>query len=157
MQAQSAFSGWDLSGERLRLADTLVGVTEWAAWGTAAGTLVLAAATFAAVRSSNRSARVAERALLAGLRPVPDPAGFAQQQRDIHVPAGDAGCSQAAIRDPHSSLHADLEGAIVSGGRVTADLLYTDHQGGQPTITRFVLLPADGQRWRCDVTRHWTI
>lgn len=37
---------------------------------TAAGTLVLAAATFSAVRSSNRSARVAERSLLAGLRPV---------------------------------------------------------------------------------------
>ena len=40
------------------------------ALATAGGTLVLAAATFSAVRSSNRSARVAERALLAGLRPV---------------------------------------------------------------------------------------
>ena len=37
---------------------------------TAGGTLVLAVATFSAVRSSNRSARVAERALMAGLRPV---------------------------------------------------------------------------------------
>jgi hypothetical protein len=37
---------------------------------TAGGTLVLAAATFSAVRSSNRSARIAERALLAGIRPV---------------------------------------------------------------------------------------
>ena len=37
---------------------------------TAGGTLVLAAATFASVRSANRSARVAERALLVGLRPV---------------------------------------------------------------------------------------
>jgi hypothetical protein len=37
---------------------------------TAAGTLVLAAVTYTAVRSSNRSARVAERALLAGMRPV---------------------------------------------------------------------------------------
>jgi hypothetical protein len=37
---------------------------------TAGGTLVLAAATFSAVRSSNRSARLAERALLAGMRPV---------------------------------------------------------------------------------------
>jgi hypothetical protein len=45
-------------------------MTDWAAWGTATGTLVLAGAIFAAVRSSNRSARVAERALLAGLRPV---------------------------------------------------------------------------------------
>jgi hypothetical protein len=47
--------------------------TDWqtiSALATAAGTLVLAAATFTAVRSSNRSARVAERALLAGLRPL---------------------------------------------------------------------------------------
>lgn len=45
-------------------------MTDWASWGTSVGTLVLAGATFAAVRSSNRSARIAERSLLAGLRPV---------------------------------------------------------------------------------------
>ena len=44
--------------------------TDWASWGTAVGTLVLAAATFAAVRSGNRAGRNAERALQAGLRPV---------------------------------------------------------------------------------------
>jgi hypothetical protein len=37
---------------------------------TASGTLVLAVATFSSVRSANRSARVAERSLLAGLRPM---------------------------------------------------------------------------------------
>src|SRR5436190_22331323 len=37
---------------------------------TASGTLVLAAATFASVRSANRAARVAERSLMIGLRPV---------------------------------------------------------------------------------------
>jgi hypothetical protein len=41
---------------------------------TAAGTLVLAIATFASVRSASRAARVAERTLLAGLRPVLAPA-----------------------------------------------------------------------------------
>jgi hypothetical protein len=45
-------------------------MADWAAWGTSVGTLVLAGATFAAVRSSNRSARIAERSLLAGLRPA---------------------------------------------------------------------------------------
>jgi len=40
------------------------------ALATAGGTLVLAGATFAAVRSANRSARVTERALLASIRPV---------------------------------------------------------------------------------------
>ncbi len=37
---------------------------------TGGGTLVLAVATFAAVRSANRAARAAERSLLAGLRPL---------------------------------------------------------------------------------------
>jgi hypothetical protein len=41
-----------------------------ASLATALGTLVLAIATFSAVRSSNRSARVAEAALLAGIRPL---------------------------------------------------------------------------------------
>ena len=40
------------------------------ALATAGGTLVLAAATFASVRSANRAARVAELSLLAGLRPL---------------------------------------------------------------------------------------
>src|ERR671935_1804258 len=38
--------------------------------GTAAGTMVLGAATFAAVRSANRAARISERSLQVGLRPV---------------------------------------------------------------------------------------
>jgi hypothetical protein len=48
-------------------------VADWttiSALSTAGGTLVLAAATFASVRSANRSARAAERSLLAGLRPL---------------------------------------------------------------------------------------
>jgi hypothetical protein len=40
------------------------------ALATAAGTLVLALATFASVRSANRAARVAEQSLLEGLRPL---------------------------------------------------------------------------------------
>jgi hypothetical protein len=40
------------------------------ALATAGGTLVLAVATFASVRSANRAARVAEQALLVGLRPL---------------------------------------------------------------------------------------
>jgi len=48
-------------------------MADWAtisALGTAGGTLVLAAATFASVRAGNRAARLTERSLLAGLRPV---------------------------------------------------------------------------------------
>jgi hypothetical protein len=78
-----------------------VTAAEWATVAdvaTALGTLVLAFATFAAIRSANDSARVAERALLAGMRPV-----LAQSRRDdpemkvnygdqkwVHIPPGGA-------------------------------------------------------------------
>src|SRR3954470_8248651 len=45
-------------------------VTTIAELGTAAGTLILAIATFGSVRSANRAARVAERSLQLGLRPL---------------------------------------------------------------------------------------
>jgi hypothetical protein len=48
-------------------------VADWvtiSSLATAGGTLVLAVATFSSVRSANRTARVAERALLVGQRPV---------------------------------------------------------------------------------------
>jgi hypothetical protein len=76
-------------------------VTDWATvadLATAGGTLVLALATFAAVRSSNRSARLAERSLQAGLRPLvlpshledpPEKVGF-QDDHWIRVEGGHA-------------------------------------------------------------------
>lgn len=48
-------------------------MTDWAtisSLATAGGTLVLAIATFASVRSANRAARVAEQSLMEGLRPL---------------------------------------------------------------------------------------
>src|ERR1700729_4504790 len=48
-------------------------VADWvtiSALATAGGTLVLAVATFSSVRSANRSARVGERSLSVGMRPV---------------------------------------------------------------------------------------
>jgi hypothetical protein len=68
-------------------------MADWAtisSLATAGGTLVLATATFAAVRSSNRSARIAEQSLLEGLRPLlvpsrledpPQKVGFADGKR----------------------------------------------------------------------------
>jgi hypothetical protein len=50
-----------------------VQVADWvtiSSLATAAGTLVLATATFASVRSANRAARVAEESLLAATRPL---------------------------------------------------------------------------------------
>jgi hypothetical protein len=54
-------------------APTVIASVNWqiiSALATAAGTLVLAVATFSAVRSSNRSARIAEQALRTGMRPL---------------------------------------------------------------------------------------
>ncbi|HEY3701308.1 MAG TPA: hypothetical protein VGL32_03535 [Acidimicrobiales bacterium] len=54
-------------------------MTDWATIATAAtavGTLVLAAATFSSVRSANMAARVAERSLQVGLRPLLLPSRF---------------------------------------------------------------------------------
>lgn len=48
----------------------MVDTSTVASLATAAGTLVLAVATFSATRSANRAARIAEQALKVGLRPV---------------------------------------------------------------------------------------
>jgi hypothetical protein len=191
---------------------------------TAAGTLVLALATFGATRSANRAARIAEESLLAGLRPAlvpsrpeeppeeiswgdehtislpggaawmeeddgnvylalgvrnvgaglavlrayrivpgrPDassphgePGDFRRQQLDLYVSAGDASYWQASLRDPDDPLRPALRAAVASGDFVGLELLYTDHRGGQPTITRFALRPGDGAQRRPRVMRHW--
>src|ERR1700679_482421 len=75
-------------------------MTDWTtlAWfATAGGTLVLAVAPFSAVRSSNRTARIAEESLLTGMRPLLIP---------------------SLSEDPtHKVLWHDRHAAHVSGGR----------------------------------------
>jgi hypothetical protein len=204
-------------------------MADWAtisSLATAGGTLVLAIATFASVRSANRSARVAERSLLVGLRPVltasreQDPgedvffgdehhfrveggvaaveeadgnvymaiplrnvgAGlgvlhgwhvtrggrirddprdnlddFRQQQRDLYVPPGDTSYWQGAVRDEDDRFMAPAREAVRAREPMTIDLLYGDHEGGQRTITRFVLTPDEGRAWPARVLRHWPI
>ncbi|MCU1452852.1 MAG: hypothetical protein JWN46_998 [Acidimicrobiales bacterium] len=61
-------------------------MTNWttvSSLATAGGTLVLALATFASVRSANRSARATERALLAGIRPVLAPSRVEDPAEDV--------------------------------------------------------------------------
>src|SRR6476620_3912725 len=76
-------------------------MADWAtisSLATAGGTLVLAAATFASVRSAHQSARVTERALLANIRPLvltsrladpPQKVGFLDDHY-VKVPGGQA-------------------------------------------------------------------
>jgi hypothetical protein len=87
--------------------------------------------------------------------PPPDPTTFTEQQRDLYIAAGELGHWQAALRDPATELYTAMGEAITSLGRVTIDLLYGDIEDGQLTITRFVVLPGEQNKWRCDVTHHW--
>lgn len=80
-------------------------VTDWvmiSALTTGGGTLVLASATFASVRSANRAARVAEQSLLAGIRPLLMPS----RQEDAPVKVG----------------FADNHFVMVSGSGATAEV-----------------------------------
>jgi hypothetical protein len=207
-------------------------MTDWAtisSMATAGATLVLAVGTFASVRSANKAARTAERALLAGLRPVlvpsrledpPDkiswannhwtrltggrasielvdghiylamslrnvgsgiavlqgwhpalewnPGGshaeldqFRRQGRDLFVAAGGLGFWQGAVRDSGDELHSSLTAAIQERRRFAIELLYSDHEGGQRTISLFSVTPRDvaddPELWLCSVARHWNI
>lgn len=129
-------------------------MTDWAtisSLATAGGTLVLAVATFASVRSANRSARVAERSLLVGLRPLlmnshlEDPlekVGF-QDDHWLRVPGGhavaeatpDAIYLAIAIRNVGSGL-AVLNGWLFSPERQIGRI---DH----PPLDDFRLLTRD--------------
>ncbi|HEY7429341.1 MAG TPA: hypothetical protein VH641_01270 [Streptosporangiaceae bacterium] len=198
---------------------------------TAGGTLVLAVATFASVRSANRAARTAELALLEGLRPLlmpsrrqdpPEKVSFVDQHwllvnggqglievtddviyfaialrnvgrgmavlhswtvsegttsaqrpdhvdlpefrrltRDIYVPAGDLGFWQGALRDPAEPAFADAYKAVTAGEPLSIELLYGDSEGGQRTVTRFGLIPHQGQDgetvWFAVAGRHWNL
>ncbi|MDQ1619649.1 MAG: hypothetical protein QOE19_2218 [Actinomycetota bacterium] len=79
-------------------------MADWAtisSFATAGGTFVLALATYSAVRSSNRSARTAERSLLAGVRPLllasrtqdPDQKITFVDQHFVHI-AGSGGSAE---------------------------------------------------------------
>jgi len=200
--------------------------TTAASLATAGGTLVLAAATFASVRSSNRSARLAEYGMQVGMRPLlmpsrlEDPpqkirwgddhhaalggsgadvelvddniylamsvlnAGsgiavisgwhirmepvlaehghaerdeFRTQIRDLYIPGGDVGFWQAAIRDRDDPDYGELATRVREREIFLIELLYTDHEGGQPSITLFVVTPRDDEGWLCSAVRHWNL
>jgi hypothetical protein len=201
-------------------------MTTIAQFATAAGTLVLAAATFGAVRSANTAARTAERSLMTGLRPLlvqgrqgdppvkvlwqdrhvvrldggrayaavdngviyvamsvhnagsgiallhgwdpwpeggfgsephHDPDRFRRLTIDLYIPAGDSGYWQGAIRDPDDPCRPGLEGSIVGREPVRIDVLYSDQEGGQRTISRFTILPGGGDSWYAQASRHWNL
>jgi len=216
---------------------------------------VLAVATFAAVRSSNRSARIAEEALQIGMRPLlvpsrfddprqkvffgdgrvvrleggmaavevpeasrgeaeqelvallgdggdvvylaisvrnagagiavlrrwnvepeiapggmqneaPDISGFHRHTRDIYIPPNDIGFWQGALRAADDGKREATLAAIKDKKPLAIDICYSDHEGGQQAVSRFVLRPFqrhddDGnpgdQLWLASVVRHWNL
>ena len=93
---------------------------------TATGTLVLATATFASVRSANRTARAAERSLQAGLRPLLIPSRFDDPHAEGRVhrrSLGRASTAALAQRGSRRRQHLPRDLAAELGQR---------HRGARP-------------------------
>lgn len=98
---------------------------------TAGGTLVLAGATFASVRSANRAARVAEESLLQGIRPLlmpsrPDDAPIKVSFVDDHVVRTPGGGGTAEVTEQAVYLTVSLRNvghgiAVLHGWRMVLD------------------------------------
>jgi hypothetical protein len=104
---------------------------------TAAGTLVLAVATFAAVRSANTAARTAEHSLLAALRPLLVPSrlqddiqkvGFADNKW-LRVPGG---CAAVEAENDVIYLAASLRNVGSGIGIILGWLYYPDWDPARP-------------------------
>lgn len=87
----------------------------------------------------------------------PEPEEFRAQQIDLYVPAGDTSFWLGAVREPDDPFRDGLRDAFLAGGMLTLDLLYGDHEGGQRTISRFILSREPDERWSCGVIRHWVL
>ena len=47
--------------------------------------------------------------------------------------------------------------AVKEPRRFGIELLYTDHEGSQRTITYFVVTPRGEDKWFCSEVRHWNL
>jgi hypothetical protein len=139
-----------------------VNATDWATvadLATALGTLVLAVATFSAIRSANRSARVAERSLLAGLLPLLMPTRREDttlkinfgDAKWVHLPGGGAageiggGDGSMGPSDGVVYLALPLRNAGSGIGVVLGWIFYPDwhRDDAHPALTDFTLNTRD--------------
>lgn len=146
-------------------------MTDWstiASLATAGGTLVLAVATFAAIRSANRSARIsersartAERSLLAGLRPLLVNSRLQDPQQKIQYPEGksltvNGGTAALEVTDDVVYLAVSLRNvgtglAVLHGWHVQVGL---QTERSHPPLEEFTtqnldiyVAPGDGGLW----------
>jgi hypothetical protein len=89
------------------------------------------------------------------------PQDYRRMIRDLYIPAHDIGYWHAALRDADDPLYAAMAAAIKERQVFTVEILYSDHEGGQNSISRFVLRPRnkDGNLadWIVGVGRHWNL
>jgi hypothetical protein len=109
-----------------------------ASLATAAGTLVLAVATFASVRSANRAARAAEQSLLVGLRPLLVPSRLQDPAQKVMFVEGKwvrvlgGGATAEAAKNGVVYLVASLRNAGQGIGVVHGWRLYPDFDPARP-------------------------
>src|SRR5919201_2765432 len=130
-------------------------MADWAtisALATAGGTLVLAGATFASVRSANRAARVAERTRLAELRPLLMPSRLEDPEQKIGFADGrwvmtPGGCGSAEVGEDAISLTLSLRNvgtgiAVLHGRRFQPERVLSG-SGRPPPLEEFTRLTRD--------------
>jgi hypothetical protein len=136
---------------------------------TAGGTLVLAAATYTAVRSSNRSARIAERAIAVGIRPVimssrfqdpPEKIGW-QDDHWAKVPGGGAHAEEAdgtiylaaSLRNVGSGI-AVIQGWCPNGDWLDASQPHPDPDEFRRQTIDLYIPPGDVGYWQGAIRDH---
>jgi hypothetical protein len=92
-----------------------------------------------------------------GLRDHVETDQFRSQIRDLLIPAGGFGLWQGALRHDDEEIHGAMRDVIANPRIFMLDLLYTDHLGEQPAISRFSIAPTGEGRWVCSATRHWDL
>jgi len=134
-------------------------MADWAtisSLATAGGTLVLAVATFASVRSGNRSARIAEKSLLLSVRPILMPSRLEDPQlkvgfADNHWVRVDGGRGTVEVTDDAVYLTMSLRNAgtgvaVLHGWRLEAleNFFRTDRPSldNLHRLTRDIFIPA---------------
>jgi hypothetical protein len=74
----------------------------------------------------------------------------------LYVPAAGVGLWQGRLRRPGDEHFDVIAAACRDRAPFTIDLLYGD-MAGQRTVTRFSLMPAEGDGWIGAVSRHWNV
>jgi hypothetical protein len=90
-------------------------------------------------------------------RPRTEPADFRRLTIDLYVPPGGSGYWESALRDPAEAIHGEMISTVAERQPFTVELLYGDQEGGQRTISRFLVLPGGDDGWYCQAARHWNL